>query len=301
MPRQHSDRTPARSQRASTDVPTPKKRKRCRMFGLVRQNKSLAAVDARVLERTLRDLPLKAWVFGRHGASTGCVDCAGTEDHFQCAIRFTEVRDLHVVEALFPGFKVIPLVGATAWRDYVKYLPHGTEHEVVASFDFEEFLAKYGGTPVKSLLYRDIKRMVYEGEMTLLAVHRDHREVYINHWRALEALAAKGEEMRKAEREATAARERAERAAASRREADRVRRWERTLEGQAHVRDVAETFAQVEAEEMHAHLMELKIEKHIEEQEHAALHEKGLHCNQFGCTRGWDMQIRRAAENGTLR
>lgn len=301
MQRQHSNRTPARSQRASTDVPTPKKRKRCRMFGLVRQSGNLTAIDARVLERTLRDLPLKAWVFGRHGASTGCVDCAGTEDHFQCAIRFAEVRDLHVVEAMFPGYKVIPLVGATAWRNYVKYLPHGAAHEVTASFDFEEFLAKYGGTPVKSLLYRDIKRLVYEGEMDLLEVHRDHREVYINHWRSLRSLAEEGEEMREAEREAAATRARAERAEASRREADRVRRWERTLEGQAHLRDVAETFAQVDAEREQAYRVELEIERHIEEREHDALHESGRHCNQYGCTRGWDMQIRRAAENGTLR
>lgn len=254
MPRQQINRTPARSQRASTDAPNPKKRKRCRMFGLVRQSGNLTAIDARVLERTLRDLPLKAWVFGRHGASTGCVDCAGTEDHFQCAIRFAEVRDLHVVEAMFPGYQVIPLVGATAWRDYVKYLPHGAAHEVVASFDFEEFLAKYGGTPVKSLLYRDIKRLVYEGEMDLLEVHRDYRETYINHWRSLRSLAEEGEEMRKAER-----------AEARRREAARVRQWERTPEGRAHLHDVEVTLRQAEREADYEYFMALEIEEHIEE------------------------------------
>lgn len=303
MQRQHSNRTPARSQHASTDAPNPKKRTRTRVAMFCRTDKNLTVADAIALEKTLRGSSAMEWFFARHGADTGCINCAGAEKHLQGLVRFEEVRDLHIIEALLPGCVISVPKKATEWRNFVKYLPHGSEaHEVVTNLDFEKFLAKYGGgTPVKSLLYRDIKRLVYEGEMDLLEVHRDHRETYINHWRALRALAEEGEAMRKAEREAAATRARAERAEASRRESDRVRRWERTLEGQAHLRDVAETFAQVEAERMHAHLMGLEIEKHIEEQEHDALHEKGLHCNRFGCTRGWDMQIRRAAENGTLR
>ncbi|QHN36879.1 hypothetical protein [Gordonia pseudamarae] len=190
--------TPARSQRASAeiDTDTAPKRDRYRAFMFVRHASTTDRADESKLRGALVCSGAVDWLFVRHGIGTACVSCAGAEEHLQGAFRFKDRRDLHVVAAMLPpGYRVAPLVGGLAWRNYGKYLSHEGFHEVVASFDYDAFVARWTRAP--RVTFKDVKRRVFEGELSPTDVAREYPDIYMKHPGAIRTAAVEGERLRR--------------------------------------------------------------------------------------------------------
>lgn len=201
------------------DTPTTAPRSRHRAVAFARRSEvPTPAAGLEVLDAALEDLGGE-WVRARHGAYTGCADCAGTEPHDQGAVRFANPRDLATIEAaLPPGFVLEPLKGRGSFERYVRYLTHGCEHELTANFDWRALIESLPAPAAPTLT--ELVRRLFEGSITPEQVADRHPDTYLKHSGKLKLAYAEGCENRGAKRareyEAAQTAERAERDRANR-------------------------------------------------------------------------------------